>query len=144
MTEQLNRNELVELLGALGGDKDEDVLSAAREIHSKVTDAGADWNELLAPETNEPAEHAEPASVAANDEPPSGAANDEPAAASGSAQSPDDAESLKLIEQLLQKPGVSDSLREELEDYRADIAEGDFEEMDRKYLRSLFERMKGA
>lgn len=130
MTEKMNREELVELLGALGGEKDEDVLSAAREIHSKITDSGADWNDLLTPdgETHDGA----PADEGVTE------------AAAPSAAAPDDAESLSLIERLLQKTDVSESLREELEGYREDISEGELEEMDRKYLRSLYERMKSA
>lgn len=136
MTEKMNREELVELLGALSGEKDEDVLAAAREIHSKVTAADADWNDLLVGDDDN---RDDPASTVDDDPAPSAAAGN---AAAGNV--PDDTESLGLIDRMLQKPDVSDDLREELEGYREDISEGEFEEMDRKYLRSLSERMKGA
>jgi len=131
MTEKMNREELVELLGALSGEKDEDVLAAAREIHSKVTAAGTDWNDLLVGDDE-------------NRDDPASTADDDPAPSAAAGNAPDDTESLGLIDRMLQKPDVSDELREELEGYREDISEGEFEAMDRKYLRSLFERMKGA
>jgi len=133
MTDNINREELIGLLGTLGAEKDEDVLSTAREIHAQVTAAGHDWNDLLVgdgDEGNQPASQA--------DDKPA------PAPAPTSGDVPDDTEALSLIERILQKTGVSNDLREELEGYREDISEGEFEEIDRNYLRSLYERMKDA
>ncbi len=39
------------------------------------------------------------------------------------------------------KSGISQDLREELEGYKADIAEGGFGEADRRYLRAISERL---
>ncbi len=51
------------------------------------------------------------------------------------------AASLTLIGKLLAKSGISEDLREELKGYKADIAEGDFREADRRYLRAISERL---
>ena len=51
------------------------------------------------------------------------------------------AASLTLIDKLLAKSGISPDLREELKGYKADIAEGDFREADRRYLRAISERL---
>ena len=51
------------------------------------------------------------------------------------------AESLALIGKLLAKPGISTDLREDLQGYKTDIAEGEFEEGDRRYLRALAARL---
>ncbi len=51
------------------------------------------------------------------------------------------AESLTLIDKLLAKSGISTDLRDELEGYKADIAEGDFREADRRYLRAISDRL---
>ncbi|MCH9000774.1 MAG: hypothetical protein IID48_21270 [Proteobacteria bacterium] len=51
------------------------------------------------------------------------------------------AESLTLIGKLLAKSGISQDLREELEGYKADIAEGDFGEADRRYLKAISARL---
>ena len=51
------------------------------------------------------------------------------------------AESIALIDQLLAKSHVSSDLREELEGYKSDIAEGEFEERDRRYIRAVHKRL---
>ncbi len=50
-------------------------------------------------------------------------------------------ESLALIARLLAKSDISKDMREELQGYKEDIAEGEFEDMDRKYLRALHARL---
>ena len=94
-----------------------------------VAAAGVSWDELLVPEESaeedreldeEPTE-AEEEPTEAEEEPPAEAAEK-------------NAESLALIGKLLARKDISQELREELEGYKADIAEGDFTEADRKYL----------
>ncbi len=51
------------------------------------------------------------------------------------------AESLALIDKLLTKSGISTDLREDLNSYKTDIAEGEFDEGDRRYLRAISERL---
>ncbi len=51
------------------------------------------------------------------------------------------AETLTLIGKLLAKSGISQDLREELQGYKTDIAEGDFREADRRYLQAISERL---
>ena len=130
MTEPLERDNVIELLKRLGSDQDEAVLEAARQAHAQITVAGITWEDLLVPD------------MAADDgddveyqdtedetrEPPAETAKK-------------DADSLVLIDELLAKTGISEDLREELENYKADIAEGEFEEADRRYVRDLHERL---
>ena len=52
-----------------------------------------------------------------------------------------DAETLALIEKLLAKSGRSDALREELEEYKADITNGEFDARDHQYVRALHKRL---
>ena len=130
MTDGLDRTALVELLGKLGSEKDEDVLQAARDIHGMVETSGANWNDLLVSE-NGPAPDRDD-NVPEEDHAESTVSDSTP---------PDDAESLRLIEQLMAMSDLSESLREELEGYRDDIAEKEFEDPDRKYLRALHQRL---
>ncbi len=51
------------------------------------------------------------------------------------------AESLAQIDKLLARSGISDDLREELKGYKTDIAEGEFQDADRRYLRALSARL---
>ncbi len=150
MAGDLDRDGIIGLLESLGSERDEDVLEAAREIHARVTAAGVTWDALLAPvgtavdaafeegtadedaafeEETADEEAAEPAETAGKDA--------APAAARGS----DNKASLAVITRLLAKSDISKDMREELQGYKEDIAEGEFEEMDRKYLRALHARL---
>jgi hypothetical protein len=125
MTDGLVRDDLIALLERLGDDSDEDALDAARQLHAHVTDAGLTWAELLVPDTG--------GSPTAG---PSPTAPETPLPPGGG-----DAQSLALIDQMLARPGISDDFRSELEGYKSDIANGEFEERDHRYIRALHDRL---
>ncbi len=62
-------------------------------------------------------------------------------AAPAAPRDPGNKESLALIARLLAKSDISKDMRQELQGYKEDIAEGEFEDMDRKYLRALHARL---
>ena len=130
MTKPLERDNVVELLNRLGSDQDEDVLEAARQVHAQVTAAGMTWEDLLVPDApdddGDDVEYQDTENEAP--EPPAVAAEK-------------DADSLALIDDLLAKSGISEAMREELEYYKSDIADGEFVEADRRYLRAVHERL---
>ncbi len=135
MTEPLNREEVIELLERLGSERDEEALAAAREVHGRITAADTSWAELLVPEAAGDGEPDEP--EAAGDGEP-----DEPEAAEAPAASSEtNAETLALIDKLLARRGISDDFREELTGYKDDIAEGEFEAADHRYVRALYKRL---
>ncbi len=160
MAGDLDRDGIIRLLESLGSERDEDVVEAAREVHARVTAAGVTWDALLAPDA--PAEDEAPDAAAA-DEAPGGTADeaDEDAAereeadgedaqfeeadgkdaAPAAARNRGNKESLALIARLLAKSDISKDMREELQGYKEDIAEGEFEDIDRKYLRALHARL---
>ncbi len=155
MAEDLDRDGIIWLLESLGSERDEDVVEAAREIHARVTAAGVAWDALLAPvgtavdaafeEGTADEEAAEPAEADGEAAAPAEADGEaaEPAEADGEDAAPAPArdrgnkESLAVITRLLAKSDISKDMREELQGYKEDIAEGEFEDMDRKYLRAL-------
>lgn len=142
MTEPLERDALIGLLKKLGGDEDEEVLTAARAVHARIAAAGMDWEDLLVPDREEADEEdtdegeAEADREPEAEEEPDGEPDEPPGE-----QAKKNAESLKLIDKLLARSGISAELREELKGYKADIAEGEFTERDRRYLRALAERL---
>ncbi len=157
MTEPLERDEVVGLLKKLGSEPDEDVLEAARQVHARITAAGMTWDDLLVPD-----EGAEDTDDADDTDDTDDADDADDADDIDDADSADDtgyedledesaeptaetagknAASLTLIGKLLAKSGISQDLREELEGYKADIAEGDFGEGDRRYLRAISQRL---
>ncbi|MEO3428493.1 hypothetical protein AAFN88_06515 [Pelagibius sp. CAU 1746] len=133
MTGSLDRDELISLLETLGSDNDEEALAAARVLDTKVKATGSAWAELLSPSLG--AEAAE-SGAAAYDLGDLGDLDELPADAAAK-----NSESLALIEKLLAKPDNSDEFREELEDYKADIAAGEFTDGDHRYLRALCKRL---
>lgn len=132
MSQQLDRAELVRLLDGLAAEKDEDVLSAARAVQEMVSAAELSWDQLLA--ATDRGGDAEPEQGGGDAEP-------ESAAPMLTGAVPNEQDAANLIERMLAKSDISDSLREELQGYRDDIAEGEFDEGDRKYLQALYERL---
>ena len=140
MTEPLNREEVIDLLQKLGSEQDSEVLESARRVHARVTGAGLSWEELLVgdepapeiapePEAEHEAEHEEEPAEESESEPEA-----EPAHDTGYDDEKDEtpaemaeknAASLALIDKLLAKSDISDSFREELDEYKKDIAAGD-------------------
>jgi hypothetical protein len=47
-----------------------------------------------------------------------------------------------LIERLLARGNISDTLREELVDFKRAIADGSFDDMDAQYVRALAKRLR--
>ena len=126
MKEPLDRSEIIRLLQNLGSDQDNDILSAARDLNQKIATSGLDWDELLIPEEEQSStvsDHNEPKNIIDDDV--KGKIND----------------SLTLIEKLLSDPARSDAMRQELEEYKNDISNGDFSDSDHKYVRALFDRL---
>ena len=144
MGEPLERDQVVELLNALGSAKDEDALWAARSLHSKITQASMSWDELLVADesgNDESEDREELLGEELEDE--DGVEDDtsKQSATSAHVNAVDDTETLTLIDKLLTRKGVSDDLQEELEGYKLDIANGEFESSDRNYVKALYSRL---
>ena len=163
MTEPLKRDEVVGLLERLGSEPDEEVLEAARQVHARITAAGMTWDDLLVPDqadsvTDDSDDTGDTDDIGDTDD----AEDTEDSDENGDTDDADDAghedlddesaepaaeaagknaESLTLIDKLLAKSGISQDLREELKGYKADIAEGDFGDGDRRYLRAINARL---
>ena len=152
MTGELDRETFLRLLEGLGSASDEEALAAAREVHAQLGGAGLTWDALLVPE-QQPETEAEPEPETEaeedrdeDDEEEDRAEDDEAEDRDEAPPTPDvpdvkDAEALKLIERLLDKSGLLEETRAELREYKKDIAAGEFEAMDRRYLKSLHARL---
>ena len=123
----LDRAELLELLGRLGASDDASVLVAARELHGKISASGVTWDTLLRLDAD---------ATEQDDSPP------EETSAPGGRPGGGKAEVALLIERLLARAAISDTLREELVDFKRAIADGSFDEMDAQYVRALAKRLR--
>lgn len=132
----LDRDSLIALLDRLGDPDEAEALATAREIDRRVRESGMTWSELLAPP---------------------------PSATRGSGESYDDyrgaftdddlfdadqprprdgyASDTALIDELLTNQDLAPETRQELLDFKSDMAEGEFTDMDAKYLRGLHARL---
>lgn len=144
MTDTLKRDDILELLEKLGDEQDEAVLEAARRLHAQITEAGMAWDDLLVPEGDDGAGDDGEADEGEEVDDTEDTGYQEPEDEDG--EPPEEAaretaESLALIDKLLAKSGLSDDLREELEGYKEDIAEGEFTKADRRYVHALHDRL---
>lgn len=142
---ELDRAAIIELLERLGDDSDEVALQAGRELHAHVRDAGLTWDELLLPAPGD-----EPL-LQDDDLPLEDESGLEPedtidtAAVEPETDDPGDpgdpGEDARIIERLLARKDLSADLREELSDFRRDVADGALAPMDRRYIRALAARL---
>jgi len=143
MSDPLERDKVIDLLDRLGSEQDEDVLAAARALHSQITRAGMGWQDLLvgdegaaqrAPDVDDDTDD--------EDEFVRGDTDDEDDTPQPAVNfSHDESETPALIDKLLAREGNSEMLREELEEYKSDLANGDFEPSDHRYIQALYARL---
>lgn len=130
----LDRDSFIALLNRLGAPDEAEALAAAREIDRRIRESGLTWSELLVPPSS--------ATDAKNYDDYRGAFTDDdlfdmtagrPRESYGS--------DTALIEELLTNQDLTPETRQELIDFKSDIAEGEFTDMDAKYLRDLHTRL---
>jgi hypothetical protein len=160
VTEDMDRDIFMKICDRMMVDDDAEALGAAREIRAKLIAAGLTWDDILAPqdgpaaveeeEEEEAEEEAEEDDVVDD----AGEIDDDVeeedeeveelvADSVNSKQEPStNAEALATIKRLLERSDISASLREELEEYKIDINEGEFDAGDRKYIQALATRLK--
>ena len=124
MIANLNRQKFIDLLNKLGDPNDDEVIAAARDLHAQVVVSGLTWDDLLFPEEEEEEEEKEEKEE--KEEPP--------------LSEEEKKEALSLINQISEL-GVSAETKKELEEYKIDIKEGEFEKMDLKYIQALHKRL---
>lgn len=110
----LDRDELIDLLERLGSPDDAQALEAARLLDRRIQEADTSWAELL---------------VSTDDH------------AAAPALAPEPASDLALVDHILSTYDLTPQTRQDLEDMKADIAEGEFTDRDARYLRDLRARL---
>ena len=139
MSVTLERNKVIELLDKLGTEQDEDVLAAARMLHSQSTESGLGWGDLLVGDEPEVEDEAQVDPL-----PAEGDENDDIAEDTVEPDKKftgDETPTLSLIEKLLARDGISSEFREELEGYKTDISDGEFDSSDHRYVHAVYARL---
>lgn len=129
----LDRDRLIALLKRLDGPDDQDVLAAGREIARCANDAGASWDDILAPGRPPEISAAAAPDGTADAAPPSDLAEKLSAEETAGARAEIDA--------VLAIKGISNATRSEIEDLRGDLAEGRFGRGDLRYVQALRARL---
>jgi len=162
MSDTLERDNVIDLLDRLGSEQDEDVLAAARALHSQITRAGMDWQDLLvgdegaapsAPDIDDDTDDEDEDEDEDEDDTGDTDDEDEDEYDTGNTDDEDDtpkpavnftrdeSKTPALIDKLLAREGNSEEFREELEEYKSDLANGDFEPSDHRYIQALHARL---
>ena len=133
MQTDLNREEFLVLLEKLSNSKEPDVLSIVDEINKKISNAGVTWDDLLV--SSQGVEE-----VDKLDEDPVDDVKDYEEPVSQPITKTEITEAKKLI-QAINLIAKSDATKEELAEYKEDLKEGEFDQMDLQYLRALKDRL---
>ena len=128
----LDRESFILLLRRLGDVEEAAVLAAAREVDTRMAAAGVDWEDLL---VQPPA--GEEDRVEEEEEP----AGEDAAAADLRLDAAAAARDLALIDRLLSAYGLSAETRDDLEEFKRAIGEGQYTAMDSRYLHALQSRL---
>ncbi len=132
----LDRNSFIALLDRLGDPDETEVLATAREIDRRVRESGMTWSELLAPPPS-----ATRGSGESYDEYRGAFTDDDLFDVDQPRPREGYASDTALIDELLANQDLAPETRQELLDFKSDIAEGEFTDMDAKYLRGLHARL---
>ena len=139
MFANLDRENFIVLLNKLGSENDAEALSAARDLHAQVTVSGIGWDALLAPDVDEEDDGADAVSSPPGDD-------DSVLVAPDADLTPIDEAERAEAQALIAAIGamkISETTRDELKQYKQDLADSAFEKMDLRYLRALNKRLTG-
>lgn len=126
-----DRARFIELLNQLGAESDATVLAAARELHRGINQAGLDWDELMVPDESADTESVEEDEVA----------EIETVQSAETISATDRSDDMKIVDRLLARKGLSDTLRNDLTEFKRNIREGKLDRMDAEYIRALAKRL---
>jgi hypothetical protein len=113
---------------------DTEILAAVRDINAKMTVANVTWDDLLTSQNDISIENNDDEAVSSNND---GQTNDY---VSQSLSAEEKKEAANLISTIASMK-ISKATKQELEEYTADLNEGEFEQMDLLYLRALQVRL---
>ena len=128
----IDRHELIDLLDRLGAGE-ETALAAARALHQKMRDAELNWSDVMRA----------PGDAVFGGSGESDAAPTQKAAGSSTADgaSPEWAEAARLIDRMLARSTISETLRADLTEMKRNLAKGEFDSMDARYVGALAKRL---
>ncbi len=139
----LDRDQILAWLEQLGDADDKAVLDAARSLHAAIAESESDWDDLL---VGEPAGAPEDDAEAESDwddllDGEAASAPEDDAESAAPELSADGVSAASLINKILSRSNLFDGTRQELEDFKAEIKEGSFDNGDVPYIRAMARRL---
>lgn len=134
MRTDFEREDFVVLLARLKSEEEAEILAAVRDINAKMTVAGVTWDDLLISQGDTAPDNYD------NDDYDDDDDDDENDEKSAPLSDEEKQEATSLIE-AIGGMEISDQTKQDLEEYADDLKEGDFEQMDLRYLRALKTRL---
>ena len=156
MSDAPERNTVIDLLDKLGSERDEDVLAAARALHALIAEAGMNWQDLLVGDDGSAPDEPAIDDFTDDEDDDDDIEDDEDDTEDDEDDIEDDtgepatkfvaseSETGKLIDKLLARDGNSEGFREELEEYKADLTNGDLDPSDHRYIQALYARLTNS
>jgi hypothetical protein len=132
----LDRGEIIGMLERLGAAEDQEVLTAARSLHARVSEAGVKWDDLL----RGPASDGDDAEDEAEEAEEAEEVKESPPVAAAPLPN-DKAEDAKIIDQILVRKGLSKEMRQSLAELKRGLGDGSTDAADRRYIRALAKRL---
>ena len=115
---------------------DDEILAAVRDINAKMTVAGVTWNDLLISQEGERADGSED-EVGDDVENGEDGIND----VDFSALKDEEMQEAEALISTIGKLKISEITKQELDEYKTDLKQGEFQTMDLRYLRALKARL---
>ena len=134
MKTDLERDDFLALLEKLKSDENSEILTAVRDINDKMSVAGVSWDNLLISQGEDKVNHSDLEDDYENEDQEIKDDNLEPLSDEESK------EALSLIK-AISNLKISAATKQELDEYKEDLKEGEFEKMDLRYLRALKARL---
>ncbi len=136
MRTDLKRDDFISLLEKMKSEGDDEILAAVRDINAKMTVAGVTWNDLLISQEGERADGSED-EVGDDVENGEDGIND----VDFSALKDEEMQEAEALISTIGKLKISEITKQELDEYKTDLKQGEFQTMDLRYLRALKARL---
>ena len=137
MKTDLERDDFLALLEKLNSEENDEILAAARDINAKMTVAGVSWDDLLVSQGEEKEDRSDFETGGGDQENGEEKGKDE----NLEPLNEEESQEAETLINAIRNMKVSEATKKELDEYKEDLREGEFEKMDLRYLRALKARL---
>ena len=141
MRTDLERDDFIALLEKLKSEDEAEVLAAVRDLNAKMTVAGVTWDDLLMSQDDAANDYQVDDEPDDEDSPDDEEDGDEEDDDELNPLSDEEKQEATGLISAIGEMEISEATKQELEEYKDDLEQGEFEQMDLRYLRALKSRL---